>query len=216
VTQQHPPGSTIPLQPWLLESISQSLASKNKATREMAAPDHYLTQRYGAWRVFSVKVGRWVRASYLDLDEWGGGGGSWLLAPVLAPWRPGKWKMDYGYVQVLDPATGQPIAEHFVIVPGNQQKLFAGLNTIALLGDPRAGGLFAPDLATSRDQVWRGYRRGHLLFSDPVQLQAIEQQLINTPYRDFTGRDDGPWLADHPQRPEGNTNHWKPSRYQQP
>jgi hypothetical protein len=53
------------------------------------------------------------------------------------------------------------------------------------------------------------------LSSDPAQLQAIEQQLINTPYRDFTDRNDGPWLADHPQRPEGNTNHWKPSRYQQ-
>ena len=215
MTRQHPPGSTIPLQPWLIDDIRESLTSKHDATRRLAAGDQYLAERYGAWRVFPVKVGRWMRASYLDMDELGGGGGSWLLAPVLLPWRPGKWTIKYGYLQVLDPATGAPIAEHRVTVPRRRHELFAGLDTIALLGDPRVGGLFAPDSAGSLEQVWRGSRRGHVLSSDPVQLQAIEQRLINTPYRDFTDRDDGPWLADHPERPEGNTNHWKPSRYQQ-
>lgn len=215
MTQQHPPGSTIPLQPWLLDDIRQSLASKHGATHRLALGEQYLAQRYGAWRVFPVKVGRWMRASYLDNDEYGGGGESWLLVPILGPWRPGKWKVKLN-VQVLDPATGQPIAEHWVSnVREKQEKMFRGLGTIALLGDPRVGGLFATDSATSREEVWRGHRRGHSWSSDPAQLQAIEQQLINTPYRDFTDRDDGPWLADHPQRPEGNTNHWKPSRYQQ-
>lgn len=216
MTQQYPPGSTVPLQPWLVEGIGQALASKSRAAREVAAGEQYLVQRYGMWRVFPVKIGRWMRASYLDNDEYGGGGESWLLAPILLPWRPGKWKVELN-VQVLDPATGQPIAEHWLLnVHEKQQKMFRSLNTISLLGDPRVGGLFAPDFATSRDEVWRGYRRGHPLPLDPTGLQAIEQQLINTPYRDFTDRDDGPWLADHPQRPEGNTNHWKPSRYQQP
>jgi hypothetical protein len=217
VTQQYPPGSTVPLQPWLLADIQQSLTSNHAATRRVAAGEQYLAQRYGAWRVFPVKVGRWVRVSYLDADEWGGTGASWLLAPVLLPWRPGKWRPELRYIQLLDPATGQPIAEHTLRgVPEDQQKPLRSLSTIALLGDPRVGGLFcAPESAVSRQQVWDGHRRGRQLSSDPVQLQQIEQRLIGEPYRDFTERDDGPWLADQPERPQGNTNQWKPSRWQQ-
>lgn len=215
MTTQFPPGSTVPLQPWLLEDIQRGLASTHTASRSIAAGEQYLAQRYGAWRVFPVKVGRWVRVSFLDSGEYGGTGASWLLAPVLLPWRAGKWRPEPTYVQVLDPGTGQPIAEHSLTVPQSQRKALATLGTIALLGDPRVGGLFAPEYAASREQVWRGHRRGHLLSSDPAQLRAIEQRLAGEPYRDFTGRDDGPWLADHPDRPQGNTNHWKPSRWQQ-
>jgi hypothetical protein len=217
MTELYPAGSTIPVQPWLIESIQQNLAHKKESNRRYAAYQQYLVQRFGAWRVFPVKTRRWVRTSYLF--EYGDDGWGWLLAPVLLPWRPGLWKMDDNYAQVLDPSTGIPIAE--LSVSGHQrlganQKEWWKLGEIAILGDPRVGGLLAPTHATSTQQVYRGSRRGRQLPWDPAAFEQTAAQLVNEPYRDFTDRDAGPWVADHPEKPKGNTNGWKPSPWYRP
>jgi hypothetical protein len=87
---------------------------------------------------------------------------------------------------------------------------------LAILGDPRVGGLIAPVHADSSKQVHTMTRRGHFFRDDPAQFEQVAAQVINTPYRDFADRNDGPWLADHPEKPQGNTNGWKPSAWYRP
>ena len=219
MTELYPAGSTIPVQPWLIESIQRKLASKpGSVGHRDAVFRQHLVQRYGAWRVLPVKVGRWMRESYLG--EYGEGGWALVLAPVLLPWRPGLWKLEDGYLQVLDPASGVPISElavsGFRRREGEPESVWQQTRQLAFLGDPRAGGLVARVDATSMDEVLQGSRRGHQVSWDPARLDEQTAQLVNEPYRDFAKRDDGPWLADHPQKPQGNTNGWKPSRWYRP
>lgn len=219
MTELVPNGSTVPVQPWLVESIQQDLAGKpGGAAQRSAVFEQHLVQRFGAWRVFPVKVGRWQRRSYLY--EWGSDGWALVLAPVLLPWRPGLWKLNESYVQVLDPSSGVPIAELSVTNWGSRKRdtQSEGLQTrqLAILGDPRVGGLVAPVLAASPDAVYQANRRGRQLPRDPAQFEQVAAQLVNEPYRDFADRDDGPWFADQPQKPQGNTNGWKPSAWYRP
>jgi hypothetical protein len=216
MTELYPVGSSIPVQPWLIESIQQDLGHKREAVRRHAAYRQYLVQRFGAWRVLPVRVGRWERTSFWD--EYGD---SWLLllAPVLLPWRPGLWKAEYRYVQVLDPASGAPIAELDVSGwshGGHLEDAWRMTREVAILGDPRVGGLVAPVDASSMEQVYTGHRRGRDVPYEPERFEQVAAQLVNEPYRDFADRDDGPWLADHPEKPQGNTNGWKPSRWYRP
>jgi hypothetical protein len=219
MTAPHPIGSTIPVQPWLIESIQQNLASKpGGAVHQSAVFKQHLVQRFGAWRVFPVRVGRWMRDSYLS--EYGEGGWALILAPVLLPWRPGLWKLNDSYVQVLDPSSGMPIAELNVSGWGSRksdaENEWRQTRQLAILGDPRVGGLVAPVQAASTTEVYQGNRRGHRLSWDPARFDQLSAQLVNEPYRDFADRNDGPWLADQPQKPQGGTNGWKPSPWYRP
>lgn len=218
MTELYPAGSTIPVQPWLIESIQRNLAGKPGAVQRAAVYEQHLVQRYGAWRVFPVKVGRWKRRTYLY--EWGGDGWALVLAPVLLPWRPGLWTLDDSCVQVLDPSSGAPIAELSVTGWGSRKSAeeneWRQTRQLAILGDPRVGGLVAPLRAASPDAVYQGSRRGHPLSREPARFDQLAAQLVNEPYRDFADRDDGPWLADQPQKPQGHTNGWKPSPWYRP
>jgi hypothetical protein len=218
MTELHPAGATIPIQPWLIESVQRRLADKPGPAQRSAVFEQYLIQRFGAWRVFPVRVGRWQRTTYLY--EWGGDGWALLLAPVLLPWRPGLWKLNDSYVQVLDPSSGVPIAELNVAGWGSRKSAeeneWRQTRQLAILGDPRVGGLVAPVQAASTNEVYQGNRRGHPVSWEPARFEQLAAQLVNEPYHDFTSKDDGPWLADHPQKPQGHTNGWKPSPWYRP
>ena len=218
MTELYPVGSAIPVQPWLIESIQQGLGHQREANRSHAAYRQHLVQRFGAWQVFPVKVGRWVREPYwheLTDDLL-----SLLLTPVLLPLRSGRWRAKDEYIQVLDPSSGMPIAEHFVsgLRLNNDAEKAAWRQTrqLAILGDPRVGGLIAPVDAVSTQQVHDVHRRGNSFGSNAAQFEQVGAQLVNLPYRDFTERNDGPWIADHPEKPKGNTNGWKPSAWYRP
>ena len=217
MTQPYPPGPTIPVQAWLIEEVQRQLGHKREAVRRVGLYKQFLVQRFGVWRVFPVRTGRWTREAYMgDLTD---DVLSVLLAPVLIPSRAGRWKAHDNYTQVLDPSTGMPIAELSVLGIGsldNHEDLaWRQRRELALLGDPRVGGLIAPVDATSFEQVHTASRRGYLVKNSAESYDQVAAQVVSLPYRDFTDRNDGPWLADHPEKPEGNTNGWKASRWYQ-
>lgn len=217
MTELYPAGATIPIQPWLTERIRQRLGHKSPAIQRAGQYDQYLVQRFGVWRVFPVKVGRWVREPFwheLTDDLL-----SLVLAPVLLPLRSGRWKPHDEYVQLLDPSSGLPIAEHSLFnlrLDGEAEKAqWRQVRQLAFLGDPRVGGLITPVPAASPSHVYSTSRRGRYFRDDPAQFEQEAAQLINLPYRDFTDKADGPWFADHPDKPQGHTNGWKPSPWYQ-
>lgn len=219
MTHPYAPGSTIPVQPWLIENIQRKLGHKREGVRKVGLYEQFLVQRFGAWRVFPVRTGRWVREAYAgDLTD---DLLSLLLAPVLIPSRAGRWKADDSYSQVLDPSTGAPIAEHVVFGIGgagsHEDPAWRGHRELAILGDPRVGGLISQVDASSYEQVHTAHRRGKSFTTvGAANYDQVAAQLVNEPYRDFTSRDDGPWLADQPQKPQGHTNGWKPSPWYRP
>lgn len=218
MTAPYPLGSSIPIQPWMFERIQTRLGHQREGMRKAGQYDQYLVERFGAWRVFPVKVGRWVResySSYLTDDLL-----SLALAPVLLPLRAGRWKPDDHIVQVLDPASGMPIAEQslFALKVEGENELARWRQTrqLAFLGDPRVGGLIAPVPADSVHHVHRTSRRGHFFGDSVAEYEQKAAQLVNLPYRDFSERNDGPWIVDQPEKPKGNTNGWKPSPWYRP
>ncbi|WP_034263624.1 hypothetical protein [Actinospica robiniae] len=217
MTQLYPAGSTLPIQPWLIERIQQRLGHKSAAVQRAGHYEQYLVQRFGAWQVFPVKIGRWEREPFwheLTDDLL-----SLVLAPVLLTLRSGRWKPHDEYVQLLDPSSGMPIAEfpvYGVKLGSDEEKAqWRQARQLAFLGDPRVGGLIAPVYATSAKLVYSTNRRGHPFADDAAEFERKAAQLVNLPYRDFTHRTDGPWFADHPDKPQGHTNGWKPSPWYQ-
>jgi hypothetical protein len=217
MTELYPVGSTIPIQPWLIERIQLRLGHKSPAVQRAGSYDQYLVQRFGAWRVFPVKVGRWVREPFwheLTDDLL-----SLVLAPVLLSLRSGRWKPHDEYVQLLDPSSGLPIAEqslfHLRLNGEDEKAQWRQTRQLAFLGDPRVGGLIAPVPAASSEHVYSTSRRGRFFRDDAAQFEQEAAQLRNLPYRDFAHRTDGPWFADHPDKPQGHTNGWKPSPWYQ-
>jgi hypothetical protein len=210
MTDQYPPGSTVPVQPWLIESIARGQRSTSVVDQTLARRDQYLIERFGPWRVYPVRVGRWVRKSWAE-DFKKANDASIVLAPVVALWKPGRWEPAYQYVQLLDPASGQPIAEHVVSPLRDAEEYYRKQKsrTIAFIGDPRVCGLLAPVDAAGMEYVQRGSRRGadeQFRFSTPEQIEHAAAALVTRPYQDFADLDDGPWLAEHPAEPKGNTS----------
>lgn len=210
MTDQYPPGSTIPVQPWLIESIQRGHRSKSVVDQALARRDQYMIERFGPWRVYPARVGRWVRKSWAA-DFKKANDASIALYPVVALLKPGRWEPAYQYVQLLDPVGGQPIAEHVVWPLRDAEKYYRKQKTraIAFIGDPRVCGLFAPVEATGMEYFQYGERRGageQFNFSTPEQIEQAAAALVTWPYQDFADLDDGPWLVDHPAEPKGNTN----------
>ena len=138
---------------------------------------------------------------------------------AIARPRSDRWKPHDEYVQLLDPSSGLPIAEHSLFnlrLDGEAEKAqWRQVRQLAFLGDPRVGGLITPVPAASPSHVYSTSRRGRYFRDDPAQFEQEAAQLINLPYRDFTDKADGPWFADHPDKPHGHTNGWKPSPWYQ-
>ncbi|MBR7829455.1 hypothetical protein KDK95_24325 [Actinospica sp. MGRD01-02] len=215
MTELHPVGSTVPIQPWLIDDIQRRAQGNRKASRARAARDRYLVERFQAWRIYPVRVGRWQRVPVIE-DPLGDG-----LAAVMflfvGPFRSANWQQARNLMQVLDPATGQPVSE---IAVGGSRDGWTGLTdvtAIAFLGDPRVAGLVAPVGAEQLDQVpFAINRRGPQTEWSPQTFEQEGPRLASQPYRDFADRDDGPWLADQPEKPTSGSNRWKPSPWYRP
>jgi hypothetical protein len=214
MTETHPLGSTIPIQPWLIDHIQRRAQGKRTAGKARAARDRYLVERFQAWRIYPVRVGRWQRVPLFE-DPLGDGVTA-LLFPFVAPFRAANWEQALNLLQVLDPATGQPVAE--LLIPGGRSG-WTGLTdvtAIAFLGDPRVAGLVTPVGTGPLDQVpFAINRRGSQRDWTPEIFEREGARLAAEPYRDFADRDDGPWLADHPEKPK-KSNRWKPSPWYRP
>ena len=236
---QFRPGTTIPVDGWIHGDIQQRLqnATVRGGARADAERDAFIAQRFAAWQVYPVKVGRWRLKLYgADVPDIGGGSNDpismvifllWLVyaclfAIVMLVAAPGKWVKAPTVVQILDPATGRPIAEHFI--DWRSTRIDAGTlddsSTLIFLGDPRVCGLVGQ--ATTQGQViiagtafnrqgkWR-------VKSEKWTSQYIEQnsaRLISTPYKEYDSRRCGPWLQDSPERPTGGRTRW--TRLKQP
>ena len=142
------PGSTIPVGPWVHADIQQRLQAANKADRLDAERDAFIAQRFPAWQVYPIKSGRW-RLKYYGMEGPGntlGESGNDPIAALFAVlylfyaaafsivWllaAPGRWVKAPTIVQILDPATGRPIAEHDI----DQRRTLVSLATF----EPMAG-----------------------------------------------------------------------------
>jgi hypothetical protein len=207
---RYPIGSAFPVEPWLTADL-QELRPKRERAAETGL---YLVQRFQSWRVYPVRVGRWYRSSYVDDDvalNDAVGGALWVAKAVVGG---GHWKALPNVLQLLDPATGQPIAEHTVMwdSPVVGAKSFPGPETrsMAMLGDPRVCGLFAvfgeqgpPTVAWGRN---RHTKSGGIWKPEDIEKQAAK--LAGKPYKDFSDKDDGPWVVDQPEPPPGGKTRW--------
>ncbi|HEY3873549.1 MAG TPA: hypothetical protein VGM10_34650 [Actinocrinis sp.] len=210
--ERYPIGSTIPVQPWLTDGL-QKIVDRDRA-RETSL---YLVQRFQSWRVYPVRVGRWYRWNYVDEgDSFNDalGGAMWLGKAAIGG---GHWKPLPEVLQLLDPATGQPIAEHLVMWPSplTGPKAFPAPETrsIAVIGDPRVCGLFTVFGDQDPPTVAFGHNRhaksGGIWKPEDIEKQAAK--LAGKPYKDFASKEDGPWIVDHPEPPAGGKTRW--SRY---
>lgn len=213
MTELYPAGSTFPVQPWLIEDIQRQLGDQKESVRESGRYKQYLVQRFGVWRVFPVKVGRWGRQPYwTDLS---GDPLDVVLAPIVLISRGGRWAL-YGYVQLLDPSSGMPISElrfydRLSVGTDDENLTWDQTRQLAFLGDPRIGGLIAPVHADAAKQVARASRREGPRVRSVADFEQQGAKLITRPYRDFADRSDGPWLIDHPDKPRRYWNGWKAS-----
>jgi hypothetical protein len=227
-----PPGTSIPVDGWLHQDIQQRLRDTKKHARQVAERQAFIAQRFGAWQVYPVKVGRWRLKLYGLVDPGDGWGDDpismilfvlylaylmiWFVGWVLLGF--GRWTQARDVVQVLDPVTGRPIAEVVITAgAGDVAGLLsdiAAAGTLTLLGDPRVCGLVGQP--TSRGTVeLRGtaYRRGsgwgvREKHWTAQALPATAQRLIATPYRQYPTRRCGPWLVDSPEPPRGGRTRW--------
>lgn len=235
----YPPGSSIPVDGWLHADIQQRLQSKNGRDRAEAERDAYLAQRFPAWQVFPVKSGRWRLKPYGLVDP----GGSWGDDPIsaiffvlyliyLVGWFLfwslagfGRWIKAPNVIQILDPATGRPIAEHVADWRGSGLLDQSDLdphapNTITFLGDPRVCGLLGrvtpqgpvmiAGTAMRRDRKWRAKPKQWT----PQSIEGKARSLIAMPYQEYSSYQCGPWLQDSPEPPKNGRTWW--TRYKPP
>jgi hypothetical protein len=217
--------------PWFHQDVQQRLQSKHKRERATAERDAFIAQGFSEWRIYPVKAGRW-RLKLYGLADPGSGWGDdpisavlfllyliyllfWLVGWTLLGF--GRWVRVPNVVQVLDPATGRPIAEHLIGERGGAASSapdVADNGTLAFLGDPRVCGLVGqptpqgPVLvrgtAFRRDKRWANRQKDWT----PQAVAANAQRLIATPYREFPTRRTGPWLVDAPDVPTGGRTRW--------
>lgn len=235
---QYAVGTVIPVDGWVHGDIQQRLQAATRPSRRSECErDAFIAQRFAAWQVYPVKVGRWRLKLYgMEVPNIGGGSNDpislvifllWLVyaaffAIVMLLAAPGKWIKAPTVVQILDPATGRPLAEH--LIDWRSTGINAGTlddsSTLIFLGDPRVCGLVGQ--ATPQGQVvvagaafnrqgkWR-------VKSEKWTVQYIEQnstRLMNTPYKEYDSHRCGPWLQDSPDRPTGGRTRW--TRLKQP
>ena len=129
---------------------------------------------------------------------------------------PGKWIKAPDIVQILDPATGRPIAEHIILWRSTaaDPATLDNSSTVILLGDPRVCGIVG--LTTPQGQVYIGgnsfNRQGKWKIKwskwTPEYIEQNAARLMNTPYKEYESRLSGPWLQDSPEQPQGGRTRW--------
>jgi hypothetical protein len=225
----YPPGTSIPVDGSVHADIQHLLQTKPKS---LAQVDAFVAQRFPAWQVYPVKVGRWRLKLYgsglsgnidgLDNDPI-----SMIILVAVSIWAliflvvritvaPGKWIKAPDVVQILDPATGRPIAEHLVVWRSTtaDPATLDGSSTLIFLGDPRVCGLVG--LTTPQGQVYIGgnafNRQGRWSVKrskwTPQYIEQNAARLMNTPYQEYDSRRSGPWLQDSPEQPQGGRTRW--------
>ena len=230
---QFPPGTSVPVDSWLHADIQQRLRSGSKPDRADAERDAYFAQRFPAWQVYPVKSGRWRLKPY-GLIEPGSGWGNDAISAFffvlylvyLVFWAVcwsltgfGRWIKAPNVIQILDPATGRPIAEHIAHWRGSGYLDPSELDpnapsTVLFLGDPRVAGLLGQatpqgpvaiaGLATRRERTWRA----KLKQWTPQAIEGKAQSLIGTPYKEYSSYQCGPWLQDSPEAPKRGRTWW--------
>lgn len=209
--ERYPVGSVIPVEPWLTDGIQKLSQSRLKFERENVGRDMYLVQHFQAWRVFPVRVGRWYRSTEQHAALNDPVSGAWYAMRTVV--GAGHWTPRPDIVQVLDPGTGQPIAEHLVRwgIPEVGESRFPGPDTraAAIIGDPRVCGLFSvldgagpPTVAFGRN------RQGGNVKWDAQDIEKQTPKLVGRQYQDYAAKEDGPWIIDHPLPPEGGKTRW--------
>ena len=226
----YPAGSSIPVDAWLHANVQQRLGNANQRVRAEAELDAYFVQRFPAWQVYPVKSGRWRLKPYGLVDP-GIGLGNDLMSALLfmlyfVGWLVGfllgglgRWIKAPNVIQILDPATGRPIAEHVVDWRGSGYLDPAELDpnlpsTITFLGDPRVCGLVGRvtpqgpvmigGMAMRRDRKWRA----NLKQWTPQSIEGRARSLIATPYQEYSSYQCGPWLQDSPEPPANGRTWW--------
>lgn len=231
---QYPPGATIPVDQWIHEDIQHRLRTQKPKARADAERDAFIAQRFPAWQVYPVKTGRWRLKLYgMEAPNFGTGDGNdpitlfffvlWLIyaavfAIVMLLLAPGKWVKAPTIVQILDPASGRPIAEHVIDWRSTHGDAAAvdtsGPSTLIFLGDPRVCGLVGQTTlqgqviiagtAFNRQGGWRVKPKTWT----PQYIEQNSARLAGAAYREYDSRRCGPWLQDSPQQPKGGRTRW--------
>jgi hypothetical protein len=211
VQDRYPIGSAVPVEPWLTDGLQQLMQEGGKWTRLKGERGMYLVQRFQSWRVYPVRVGRWYRSTEQSVALNDPIGGAWYTMRAIV--GAGHWKPRAEITQVIDPGSGRPIAEHVVDwhTPSVGKPGFPGpeIRAMAVLGDPRVCGLFA----VFGDQVpptvaWGCNRHAGNVKWTPEDIEKQAAKLIGRPYEDFSFKEDGPWIIDHPEPPSGGKTRW--------
>lgn len=225
----YPPGTMIPVDGFVHADIQNLVQTKPKS---FGAVDALIAQRFTAWQVYPVKVGRWRLKLYGsglsgNLDGLDSDPVSLIILLLVSLWAliflvvritaaPGKWIKVPGVVQILDPATGRPIAEHLILWRADtaDPATLDGSSTLIFLGDPRVCGIVG--LTSPQGQVYIGgnafNRQGkwNVKWSKwtPQYIEQNAARLMNTPYQEYDSRRSGPWLQDSPEQPQGGRTRW--------
>lgn len=188
--------------PQLSAQIQAGLQRASEPERRTAQRDLYFLERF-AWQEYPVKCGRW-RLGEASSALTGG-------TTLSGPWTKKDWAADLNWVLLLDPASRQPIAAHYVTWwreerPGDRHLLLpvrGDTPSIWFAGDPRACGMFTP--AGNGHRAAFGYRagKGGLKSWDegPARFERAAPLLAAEPYTEPKSPEYGPWLADCPQPP---------------
>lgn len=135
------------------------------------------------WHEYAYKYGRWERTDRFL---------SYFYSVM-------KWAKSYDTFQLIEPASGRPIAEMYA--PSIRLKKYSGRLWFA--GDPRIAGVYTPVGDGTQDLWFASSRfvdvtaaRTAALTLRPGELPPIDL----VPYHDRA--EQYPWVADHPNKPK--------------